>query len=164
MTVATYLLWFGIAVSSVLQNPVAGQEPCSSYTTLSEQWRSVLVTSGGYSHDAFAGWYRFSGAAGDRMLDYWPVWKSGVYRCNAQGHGYLTGGHPRGSEGVVSRTVCFAYSGSGCWHSTSIQVKNCGSYFVYYLNNLYGIWTSNRVSLRYCGAGEVGESLKNRYI
>ena len=85
------------------------------------------------------------------MLDYPPTSGSG-YRCTANMPGYLSGHHPRGSEGVVSRTVCFVHSGNTCWATTTIQVKNCGSYFVYKLNAL----TSGNY-LRYCGSGEVGE-------
>jgi len=86
------------------------------------------------------------------MLDYPPRYGPG-YRCTTIYPGYLSGQHPRGSDGVVSRTVCFMSSGSKCWTSTTIQVKNCGNYFVYKLNRL-----TSSYYMRYCGSGEVANN------
>ncbi|CAH3188038.1 unnamed protein product [Porites lobata] len=67
-------------------------------------------------------------------------------RCNTAATGWLNGGHPTVADGQVNRTVCFHYVTSGCceW-STNIKVRNCGSYYVYYLS---GTPTCN---LGYCG-------------
>ena len=128
------LLW--VAIFSICQYSVYAQDPCASYSVLSDESRSVLKTGSSTYRDYYiSGWYRFMGRAGDRILDYPPTTGSG-YRCSTSYPGYLYAQHPRGSDGVVSRTVCFASSGSTCWTTTTIQVKNCGNFFVYKLNAL----------------------------
>ena len=153
MAAVTLLLLFWVVMFSICQYPVCAQNPCTSYSVLNDESRSVLKTSSSITRDYYiSGWYRFMGKAGDRMVDYPPTTASGN-RCAAFMPGYLSGKHPRGSDGIVSRTVCFAYSASPCWTSTAIQVKNCGNYFVYKLNRL----TNSRYYMRYCGSGEVGK-------
>ena len=154
MAAVPVLLLFWSAALSLVHYSVRAQDPCTSYSTLTDASRSVL-TEGyylGYNSDRMSGWYRFMSGAGDSMLDYVPTMRSGYYRCSAQMAGYLSGQHPRGSEGIVARTVCFAYNGYSCFRSTNIQVKNCGNYFVYNLKAL-----STDYVLRYCGSGEVGK-------
>ena len=156
MAAIPVVMLFWSAVLSLVQysysNPsMPPMDPCYFYSVLNDESRSVLKTSSSYTRDTISGWYRFMGRAGDSMLDYVPTTGSG-YRCTANMPGYLSGQHPRGSDGVVSRTVCFAYSGYTCYTSTRIQVKNCGNYFVYNLNAL-----TNSNYMRYCGSGEVGE-------
>jgi len=147
--VSVCLLFFGVIYFTFL-SPVCAQDPCTSYSVLNDESRSVLKTSSSYTWDYYiSGWYRFMGKAGDKMLDYPPTAGSG-HRCTANVPGYLSGQHPRGSDGVVSRTVCFVFSGNTCWTSTTIQVKNCGNHFVYRLNAL-----TSSYYLRYCGSGEV---------
>ena len=152
MAAVTLLLLSWVGIFSIFQCPVYAQDPCTSYSVLNDESRSVLKTSSSNTRDYYiSGWYRFMGKAGDKMLDYPPTYGPG-YRCNTYLPGYLSGQHPRGSDGVVSRTVCFASSGSKCWTSTTIQVKNCGNYFVYKLNRL-----TSSYYMRYCGSGEVGK-------
>eukprot|EP00112_Aurelia_sp_Birch-Aquarium-sp1_P009532 Seg2086.2 transcript_id=Seg2086.2/GoldUCD/mRNA.D3Y31 product="Pancreatic secretory granule membrane major glycoprotein GP2" protein_id=Seg2086.2/GoldUCD/D3Y31 len=128
-----------------------------SFFNISDSSRSVLSTDGTYTHDqSINGWYRFSGNAGTQMIDYEPLWQSGVYRCKALALGWLSGKHPNESEGKVSRTVCFSYNGNKCWHPTTIKVKNCGNFYVYWLKGRYRLPESRY--MRYCGAGDTGES------
>ena len=153
MAPAVYMLFFGV-ICGISHCPVCAQDPCASYSVLNDESRSVLKMSSSYTLDNYiSGWHRFMGKAGDKMLDYPPTPGQG-HRCAANVPGYLSGQHPRGSDGVVSRTVCFVYSGNTCWSPTTIQVKNCGNYFVYNLNAL----TSGSY-MRYCGSGEVGKYL-----
>ena len=71
-------------------------------------------------------------------------WQPSTYRCGTYYPGWLNGGHPSVADGQVTRTVYF--NNGYCYgYSTSIKVRNCGSYYVYYLN---GTPTCN---LRYCG-------------
>ena len=154
MAAVSFILQVLVATFCTMQYHVWAQDPCSSYSVLSDESRSAFVKSSGYTWDRYLnGWYRFMGKAGDSMLDYAPS-RGSYYRCSAYSPGYLSGQHPKGSEGIVSRTVCFVYGGSTCKWTTTIQVKNCGNYYVYKLNAL----TSNYY-LRYCGSGEVGKSI-----
>ena len=155
MATVSFVLLLWMASFCFVPYHVWAQDPCSSYSVLSDESRSVFkVSTSSYTRDEYiSGWYRFMGKAGDSMLDYVPS-TGGYYRCTAIVPGYLSGQHPKGSEGIVSRTVCFVSGGSTCRWTTTIQVKNCGNYYVYKLNAL----TSNYY-LRYCGSGEVGKSI-----
>ncbi|XP_048581064.1 uncharacterized protein LOC5514282 isoform X3 [Nematostella vectensis] len=86
------------------------------------------------------GWYRFSGAAGDRM----PTHVVPVHRCGTHAPGYLNGSNPSVAEGIVSRKVCFNWR-SICQWSQMIRVKNCGRFYVYELDK------TPTCSLRFCG-------------
>ena len=81
------------------------------------------------------------GSAGTRMPTSCPP----TYRCNTDATGWLNGGHPTVADGQVGRQVCFHYSGNCCLWSTNIKVRNCGSYYVYYLSG------TPTCALRYCG-------------
>ena len=75
-------------------------------------------------------------------------WQHHVYlyrRCGTYYPGWPNGGHPTVADGQVTRTVCFNSGYNCCYYSRSIKVRNCGSYYVYYLN---GTPTCNA---RYCG-------------
>ena len=65
-------------------------------------------------------------------------------RCWTRITSWINGGHPSVADGQVSRTVFFYWTSGCCEFSTSIKVKNCGSYYVFYVNGIpnYG---------RYCG-------------
>ncbi|CAH3155022.1 unnamed protein product [Porites evermanni] len=84
-------------------------------------------------------WYRFEGAAGTRMPTSCPP----LYKCNTNAPGWLKGGHPSVEDGQVTRKACFHWS-SCCSLSTNIKVRNCGSYYVYYLKSTGSCW------YRYC--------------
>ena len=117
---------------------------CQNYGTLNSADRKVTYTTyhAYCDYSISHGWYRFDGAAGSRMASSCqPEW-----RCGTHVAGWLRGGHPSVANGQVNRTVCFHWSGNCCQGSTNIQVRNCGSYYVYYLS---GTPTCN---LRYCGS------------
>ena len=61
--------------------------------------------------------------------------------------GWLNGTHPTISEETVDRRVCFNFNGDFCKIQTDIQIKNCGSYFLYYLKDVIIDWPYN---YRYC--------------
>ena len=88
-------------------------------------------------------WYRFERAAGNRMASSCPP----TYRCNTFAPGWLTGGHPSVADGRVNRRVCFHAHYNCCYYSTTIPLRNCGSFYVYYLAG-----TFNTCNLRYCGS------------
>ena len=88
-------------------------------------------------------WYRFEDAAGNRMATSCVP----EYMCNTVAPGWLSGGHPSVADGRVNRVVCFHAYKNCCYYSTTIPVRNCGSYYVYYLAG-----TFNTCRLRYCGS------------
>ena len=116
---------------------------CQNYGSLNSGDRKITNTTRSYNCDSGIGpgWFRFEGSAGTRMPTSCPP----EYRCNTYATGWLNGGHPTVADGQVSRRVCFRYSGNCCHWSTNIKVRNCGSYYVYYLNGTPGC------DLRYCG-------------
>ena len=95
------------------------------------------------------GWYRFQGAAGTKMVTtgpprdrfdaYYPIW--------------LSGSHPTVAEGKVTRNVCINKLGDCCYDLLFIQLKNCGSYYIYNLINP-GICNA-----RYCSTDLSGHSM-----
>ena len=126
---------------------------CNNYKVLSGGDRAQgSVKKGNIScerdrWDVITGWYRFLGAAGDRILD----------KCVPMGHccalfpGWMRGNHPTVAEGVVTRDICFSFRTDCCYLRDNIIVKNCGGYFVYRLE-----LHSDRLA-RYCGNGDAGE-------
>ena len=123
---------------------------CTNYTVLSEADRAQgNAEPPHYRNDGglVTGWYRFQGAAGDRMPDKCVL----MYRCGTMHPAWLSGSHPTVAEGVVTRTVCRSDYNDCCWGSVIIKVKNCSSYYVYELPR-----TPYR-STRYCGNAGAGK-------
>ena len=87
------------------------------------------------------GWYRFVGAAGTKM----PTTRVPAFRCGTDWSGWLDGSHPTVEDGKVQRKVCFSSRPTGCKFIKQIYVKNCGSYFIYKLQQ------PGTCSSRYCG-------------
>ena len=133
---------------------------CSNYTVLSEADRAqghIVIDASNYRcdrDDLVPGWYRFQGAAGDRMADkYVPE-----NHCGTRYPVWLNGTHPTVSEGVVTRRVCYPdyynewYEPSDCCVvCNSVRVKNCGAFFVYELLK------PPYCDYRYCGSGSAGK-------
>ena len=86
------------------------------------------------------GWYRFQGAAGNRMPNTCPPTR----RCGTNALGWLDGQHPSVLEGVVTRKVCYHWENNCCKWSNNIKIRNCGGYYVYELIE------PPSCSLRYC--------------
>jgi len=126
---------------------------CHNYGVLSEADRAQGHISSNYKNDdrynLVPGWYRFQGAAGDRMADKCVP----MDHCGTKFPVWLNGKHPTVAEGVVIRRVCFSVDKCCYWYQ-NITVKNCGAYFVYALPRLYSPQAS-----RYCGNGSDGKFL-----
>ncbi|XP_067046780.1 uromodulin-like [Acropora muricata] len=88
-------------------------------------------------------WYRFQGQAGRKLATTCPQ----IHRCNTDIPGWMKGKHPNVEDGKVQRQVCFHGYNKCCFRSTTIDVRNCGAYFVYRLNKL------SYCNSRYCGTG-----------
>ncbi len=77
---------------------------------------------------AGADWYRF--AVGDGKM---PESAPEIYSCGTHAPGWLDGAHPSVNEGVVSASVCFNWNGDPCEWSASIEIVNCGDFYLYNL-------------------------------
>ena len=115
---------------------------CRNYTILDNTDRKITYGRNPRKCDRGIGpgWFRFEGLAGTRM----PTSCTPVQRCSTDATGWLKGGHPTVADGQVSRWVCFHYGNACCHWKRDIFVRNCGSYYVYYLRG------TPRCSLRYC--------------
>ena len=120
---------------------------CQNYASLnSADRKDTYTTLHRYCDNGIGpGWFRFEGSAGTRMPTSCPP----TYRCSAGATGWLNGGHPTVADGQVSRQVCFHWDSNCCYWSTKIKVRNCGSYYVYYLSGTP--INSGDCYLRYCG-------------
>ena len=131
---------------------------CKNYTVLSEADRAqghLVINASYYIHqdyDLVPGWYRFQGAAGDRMADRCVP----IDHCGAFYSGWLSGAHPTVAEGVASRRVCFSEQHVCCYWHQDIRIKNCGAYFVYELPRPHRYMYDTR----YCGNGSAGRFLR----
>ena len=115
---------------------------CRGYTKLTNNTRKTTYVTRTKKCDKHLGpgWFRFQGNAGTKM----PTTCQPMSRCGTYKTGWLRGTHPSVAEGAVNRTVCFRYH-SCCKYSIIIRVRNCGSYYVYYLVN------TPFCNLGYCG-------------
>ena len=116
---------------------------CQNYGSLNSYTRKITYSgSTGYCDSRIVpGWFRFEGSAGTRMPTSCPP----KYRCGTNAPGWKKGGHPTVADGQVSRQACFYWGSNCCQVSTNIKVRNCGSYYVYYLSRTPGCY------YRYCG-------------
>ena len=90
------------------------------------------------------GWFRFQDNAGTEM----PTSCVSENHCGTNSPGWLNGTHPTVAEGPVSKQVCFTRFSNCCYFAINIQVRNCGSYYVYFIN---GTSPSNPCYLGFCG-------------
>ena len=123
---------------------------CTNYAELREADRAQGNAESPHNKSdrgLVTGWYRFQGAAGDRMPDKCVA----RYRCGTVFPGWLNGSHPTVAEGVVTRKVCYTDDSDCCWESNIIKVKNCSSYYVYELQR------QPYRNYRYCGNAGAGK-------
>ncbi|CAH3142153.1 unnamed protein product [Porites lobata] len=67
--------------------------------------------------------------------------------CGTAAPGWMNGGHPSVAERVVSRSVCFRSKSNCCKWLIVISVRNCGGFYVYWLQR------PPHCNFRYCGSG-----------
>ena len=119
---------------------------CQNYSNLTNADRKKTYIGNSQQSDSGIGpgWFRFEGDAGTRMASSCPPVKS----CDSRHPGWLEGSHPSVADGKSYRKVCFRKSSEcKCFKSTTIRVRNCTSFYVYYL---HGVPVPG--SLRYCGS------------
>ncbi|XP_048051822.1 adhesion G protein-coupled receptor E3-like [Megalobrama amblycephala] len=108
-------------------------DPCYNYTVLDNPWRSISNTDTSKCDQSvsWSGWYRlfFNGLSAD-MLDTCI----GQRHCGTQVPLWMSGGHPKVENGVVTRAMCGSAFDCCGNPSNPIRVKACPSnYYVYEL-------------------------------
>jgi len=135
--ISSYINWF-----NNLQLLTLAVE-CTTYSSLTSGDRKTTYDTKSYlCDDNLNGWYRFQGAAGTRMPTSCPP----MWRCGTATTGWLNGVHPTVADGKVTRQVCFHWFFNCCYRSTNIEVRNCGSFYVYHFSG-----TPIGCDFRYCG-------------
>ena len=126
-----------------------------NHRVLNETWRQTSkYSSTGYhcdqtghsgnQHGFTPGWHSFSPTIGGAM----PEKCTSVNYCGTVASGWLKGSHPNVIGQNISRTVCFSYSSNCCYWQTSVEVINCGQYYIYNLPN------TPVCNLAYCARGQ----------
>lgn len=85
-------------------------------------------------------WYRMQMPAGTKIPDF-PI---EPHHCGTNSPGWLNGTHPLFEGDLINATVCFNYSDNLCLWSSPIQIKHCGNFF------LYNLEETPVCDLRYC--------------
>ncbi|XP_057187783.1 oncoprotein-induced transcript 3 protein-like [Triplophysa rosa] len=115
-----------------LPDPLSA-DPCYNYTVLNNAWRATDTSSSPHMCDRdvnWVGWYRlYLNGQNVRM----PETCVEQNRCGTQVPLWLSGGHPKLEDGVVTRDVCGHFDFYCCYyHSFPIRVKACpDNYYVY---------------------------------
>ncbi|CAF3868656.1 unnamed protein product, partial [Rotaria sp. Silwood1] len=120
---------------------------CTVYTTIDDSTRVVSnnINDGSQACDASLfdstpDPIRFVSPGGTQI----PTISPGGNNCGAGGAGWLVTSHPSEIGQSIDGTVCYAVDSNVCWQSNSIQITNCGGYYVYQL------YTPPTCNLRYC--------------
>ena len=142
-----------------------GRPECTSYTVLEDSSRATSFGDGTNAGSSVNGKYRcdregFSGFSGTEVSPGWrgPAWyrftmpagtripesSPGPYHCGTVYTGWLSGVHPTSPGASIKAKFCFDWGSNDCGYSTQGKVTNCGSYFVYYLEN------THVCNIRYC--------------
>ena len=138
-----------------------GNDPCSddNYKDLNNGDRKVSYISSNDNKcdkDDLANewdyWYKVSGNAGNALA---AVTVPAENACGTDTQLYLQGSHPTPSEGKVTRTICSRTGNHACHNVASIEVINCGAFYMYKLAKFKN--TCNPDAWRYCTNGVEGE-------
>ena len=123
-------------------------QECVHHTIIYDDTRRV--SHKGYSvhkcdDNLIESWYRFP--EGRQMSTNCAK----LHFCDTERPGWLVGGHPSVDDGRVTKKVCFGKTAPlcSCAYHTYIQVRNCGSFYVYKLKPIT-ICTNAVLSSRYC--------------
>ena len=77
------------------------------------------------------GWYRVIGPAGSKVADT-PIELS---HCGTAGSRYVQGSHPILIGETVKTKACYKDGNTLCKYPQNVKIRNCGTYFLYYLPN-----------------------------
>ncbi|KAM4714132.1 uncharacterized protein FYW61_019202 isoform 1-T2 [Anableps anableps] len=132
-------------------------DPCVSFTTLNDTWRSTENTNNTILHCDrniyWNGWYRFYLGQSSAQIPEECVEEN---RCGTHAPLWINGPHLVEFNEIVNRTVCNAWKGSCCYFpSHTIQVKRCYGYYIYKLRH------QSTCHLAYCTIPPLRVSAKN---
>lgn len=123
------------------------RQECFHHTIIDDDTRRVGYNGASHKCDdnLTESWYRF--LEGRQMNTNCAKFHS----CDTERAGWLVGGHPSAEDGRVTKKVCFGRTAPSCTcaYHTYIQVRNCGSFYVYKLKPIT-ICTNAVLSSRYC--------------
>ena len=111
------------------------EQECLNYSYLNSPTRSDTYDSPpnpSCDNRLSDGWYRFVPPAGYRMASTCVPER----KCGTALTGWLNSVHPAMTDGIVSGEVCFNWAHC-CQYNQSIQIRNCGRFFVYKLGNTF---------------------------
>merc|ERR1712241_1543996 len=114
-----------------------GPQYCDKTSIRESNSRNILKSSPDWKGP---GWYRINNPAGSQLSE--EVVEP--YHCSTSGTGWLNGPHPEILGQTIEMQVCFNSAGNNCKWLTTVQVRNCGHYFLYYLEDV------PYCPLRYC--------------
>ena len=106
--------------------------PCHSdnHQILSDTWRKVSSGNSGHCDNGLQqGWYLFSPSIGGAMPETCPP----IQHCGTYAPGWLNGIHPTGVGQTRNETVCFHWNKNCCMRQVTVDIINCGLYYVYHL-------------------------------
>ena len=124
-------------IPNLTELPTELSTPCHSYNhqVLSDTWRKVSSGVGSHcdrdSHGFQPGWYAFNASIGGSMPETCPP----VNHCGTNAVGWLKGTHPTSVGQNRSETVCFHWHDRCCNWQVTVDIINCGGYYVYNLPN-----------------------------
>ncbi|XP_077993222.1 von Willebrand factor D and EGF domain-containing protein-like [Glandiceps talaboti] len=112
-------------------------DPCSTYVNITDYRRSTSYLQPSSASKwicdvslSSSTWYRFASLVGGNI----PTHCVEPYTCGTHDPIWINGSHPSEADGTVSRKVCASEDEPNCcgWSDT-IQIKNCGDFYVYNL-------------------------------
>lgn len=127
----------------MLRSPAAPE--CRNYITLNNEDRNrnyFNYGKGKCDNNLKEDWYRFSGLAGNQLVTDCVA----THRCGTDLTGWMYGNHPTVDDDIVQKKACFHGWYNCCYIKTTINVRNCGAYFVYRLKKV------GLCDARYCGS------------
>lgn len=136
----------GMGLANFVYRFIGDEEECLDYSILNFANRSSLyqLPNGippSCDSSLSTGWYRFLSPAGKQMAS--TCIQSG--KCGTVVTGWLRSVHPKTTDGIVNRNVCFTWGSECCKWSQEIKVRDCGRFFVYKLQKPIGC------PMRFCG-------------
>lgn len=142
-----FTAWFPDIFAKVISCHYSTEKECLDYSTLTSANRSssyslpAVGSSASCDSDLTPQWYRFLFPAGVQMASsHVPPQK-----CATVLSGWLESKQPKMTDGIVNGKVCFSLGLNKCYRSQTIQVRNCGRFYVYKLQ------PTRSCPMRYCG-------------
>lgn len=99
------------------------------------------------------GWYRIMKKAGTKLFEKKGRSATIFNKCSSKYAGWLNTPHPQVIGTTINGTICIDSQTEHCRYSPDfkIQIKNCGSYFLYYLMPWYYVNESElHCLIKYC--------------